>query len=151
MPTPIESALIILVPTLNVLPTELIDLCSSLLAQSRAKATNLKPEEEIGRVFCCAHLGVVRYPPLPCTHTVKSMNITYVDKTYTSNSLVTNPTDYKNTSKSKKSKSLLQYLLASTENYTATSTRRSSRRPRPGLHGTEMRSKREVHRTRPRP
>lgn len=60
MPTPIEQALITLLPTLNVLPPELIDLSTSLLAQSRTKAATLKQEEEIGRVFACAHLAVDR-------------------------------------------------------------------------------------------
>lgn len=60
MPTPIEQALITLVPTLNTLPQELLDLSASLLAQSRAKAATLKQDEEIGRVFACAHLAVER-------------------------------------------------------------------------------------------
>ncbi|KAK6008140.1 hypothetical protein QM012_000043 [Aureobasidium pullulans] len=60
MPTPIEQALITLVPTLNSLPQELIDLSTSLLAQSRNKASSLKPEEEIGRTYTCAHIAVER-------------------------------------------------------------------------------------------
>lgn len=60
MPTPIEQALITLVPTLNSLPQELIDLSTSLLAQSRNKASSLKPEEEIGRTYACAHIAVER-------------------------------------------------------------------------------------------
>jgi origin recognition complex subunit 6 len=63
MPTPIEQALITLVPTLNSLPQELIDLSTSLLAQSRNKASSLKPEEEIGRTYACAHLAVERLKP----------------------------------------------------------------------------------------
>ncbi|KAI4727408.1 hypothetical protein E4T49_04732 [Aureobasidium sp. EXF-10728] len=60
MPTPTEQALITLVPTLNSLPQELIDLSNSLLAQSRNKASSLKPEEEIGRTYACAHIAVER-------------------------------------------------------------------------------------------
>ncbi|KAG9760025.1 hypothetical protein KCU73_g3093, partial [Aureobasidium melanogenum] len=60
MPTPIEQALITLVPTLNSLPQELIDLSTSLLAQSRNKASSLKPEEEVGRTYTCAHIAVER-------------------------------------------------------------------------------------------
>lgn len=60
MSTPIEQALITLVPTLNTLPQELIDLSTSLLAQSRNKASSLKPEEEIGRTYACAHIAVER-------------------------------------------------------------------------------------------
>jgi origin recognition complex subunit 6 len=63
MPTPIEQALITLVPTLNSLPQELIDLSTSLLAQSRNKASSLKPEEEIGRTYACAHIAVERLKP----------------------------------------------------------------------------------------
>lgn len=60
MPTPIETSLITLVPTLNSLPDELVDLATSLLAQSRAKAANLRPEEEIGRTFVVCHLACER-------------------------------------------------------------------------------------------
>ncbi|CAD0109496.1 unnamed protein product [Aureobasidium uvarum] len=60
MPTPIEQALITLVPILNSLPQELVDLSTSLLAQSRNKASSLKAEEEIGRTYACAHIAVER-------------------------------------------------------------------------------------------
>ncbi|KAI5203841.1 hypothetical protein E4T39_03913 [Aureobasidium subglaciale] len=60
MSTPIQQALITLVPTLNTLPQELIDLSTSLLAQSRNKASSLKQEEEIGRTYACAHIAVER-------------------------------------------------------------------------------------------
>lgn len=63
MPTLIEQALITLVPTLNSLPQELVDLSTSLLAQSRNKASSLKPEEEIGRTYACAHIAVERLKP----------------------------------------------------------------------------------------
>jgi origin recognition complex subunit 6 len=56
MPTPVEQALITLVPTINALPSDLMD-----LAQSHAKAANLKPDEEIGRTYACAHLACERY------------------------------------------------------------------------------------------
>lgn len=60
MPTPIEQALITLIPTITALPSELIDLSTSLLAQSRAKAATLKPEEEIARTFCVCNIAVER-------------------------------------------------------------------------------------------
>lgn len=60
MSTPIQQALVTLVPTLNTLPQELIDLSTSLLAQSRNKASSLKAEEEIGRTYACAHIAVER-------------------------------------------------------------------------------------------
>lgn len=60
MPTPIETALSTLLPTVHSLPPELISLSTSLLAQSRAKAASLKPEEEIGRTYACCHIACQR-------------------------------------------------------------------------------------------
>ncbi|KAL1303433.1 hypothetical protein AAFC00_006822 [Neodothiora populina] len=61
MPTsPVEQALITLLPTLHPLPTPLIDLATSLLAQSRAHAATLKPEEEIARTFAVCHIACDR-------------------------------------------------------------------------------------------
>lgn len=60
MPTPIEQALITLLPTLPSIPPPLLSLSTSLLAQSRAKATTLKPDEEIARTFAVCHVAVLR-------------------------------------------------------------------------------------------
>ncbi|KXS99378.1 hypothetical protein AC578_8996 [Pseudocercospora eumusae] len=60
MPTPIELALSTLLPTVSFLPPELLALANSLLSQSRAKAAHLKPEEEIGRIYACAHIACQR-------------------------------------------------------------------------------------------
>lgn len=60
MPTPVELSLSTLLPTVSFLPPELISLASSLLAQSRAKAPQLKAEEEIGRTYACAHIACER-------------------------------------------------------------------------------------------
>lgn len=60
MPTPIELALSTLLPTVSFLPPELLALSNSLLSQSRAKAAHLKPEEEIGRSYACAHIACQR-------------------------------------------------------------------------------------------
>ncbi|KAK4621571.1 hypothetical protein CLAFUW4_06941 [Fulvia fulva] len=60
MPTPVELALSSLLPTIAYLPPDLIALASSLLSQSRAKAASLKPEEEIGRTYACAHIACNR-------------------------------------------------------------------------------------------
>ncbi len=60
MPTSIELALSTLLPTYSLLPPEVIDLSTSLLAQSRSKATTLKPEEEIARTYTCCHLACQR-------------------------------------------------------------------------------------------
>ncbi|KAL8903096.1 MAG: hypothetical protein Q9207_004145 [Kuettlingeria erythrocarpa] len=50
-----------LVPELNgPLPPELLELAMSLLAQSRNKASSLKPEEEIARTYACAHIACER-------------------------------------------------------------------------------------------
>lgn len=57
----VEQALTSLIPRHNGdLPTELIELASSLLAQSRNKASNLKAEEEIGRTYACANIACER-------------------------------------------------------------------------------------------
>ncbi|PNS18385.1 hypothetical protein CAC42_6202 [Sphaceloma murrayae] len=57
MPTAIDQALITLVPSLNHLPIELTSLASALATQSRSKAGNLKPDEEIARNYVCAHIA----------------------------------------------------------------------------------------------
>ena len=50
-----------LVPTISgPLPPELVNLATSLLAQSRNKASNLKAEEEIARTYACANLACER-------------------------------------------------------------------------------------------
>ncbi|KAL8931000.1 MAG: hypothetical protein Q9208_000101 [Pyrenodesmia sp. 3 TL-2023] len=50
-----------LIPEFNgPLPSELPELAVSLLAQSRNKASTLKPEEEIARTYACAHLACER-------------------------------------------------------------------------------------------
>jgi origin recognition complex subunit 6 len=57
----IEQALLSLIPTHNsALPQPLTDLASSLLAQSRHRASTLKAEEEIARPYACAHLACDR-------------------------------------------------------------------------------------------
>ncbi|KAL2135932.1 hypothetical protein VTI74DRAFT_6315 [Chaetomium olivicolor] len=57
----IEQALLSLLPThSSTLPQPLTDLASSLLAQSRHRASTLKAEEEIARPYACAHLACDR-------------------------------------------------------------------------------------------
>ncbi|KAA6406775.1 MAG: hypothetical protein FRX48_09498 [Lasallia pustulata] len=56
----IAQALSGLVPTLNELPPELLELAVSLLAQSRSHASSLKAEEEIARSYACANLACER-------------------------------------------------------------------------------------------
>ncbi|KAK4179449.1 origin recognition complex, subunit 6 [Triangularia setosa] len=57
----IEQALLSLIPTHNTtLPPQLTELGSSLLAQSRHKASTLKAEEEIARPYACAHIACDR-------------------------------------------------------------------------------------------
>ncbi|GME31159.1 origin recognition complex subunit 6 [Neofusicoccum parvum] len=78
MSKPVEQALTGLVPSLNApLPPELLNVAVSLLAQSRSKASSLKPDEEIARTYACAHLAcerlkqrlnlppIVARPPIP--------------------------------------------------------------------------------------
>ncbi|KAK4157670.1 origin recognition complex subunit 6 [Chaetomidium leptoderma] len=57
----IEQALLSLLPTHNsTLAAPLTDLASSLLAQSRHRASTLKAEEEVARLYACAHLACDR-------------------------------------------------------------------------------------------
>ncbi|MCJ1227932.1 hypothetical protein MMC12_004591 [Toensbergia leucococca] len=57
----IAQSLTGLVPTLNTpLPSELLELAASLLAQSRSKASSLKAEEEIARSYACANIACER-------------------------------------------------------------------------------------------
>ncbi|KAF2764271.1 hypothetical protein EJ03DRAFT_331999 [Teratosphaeria nubilosa] len=60
MPSPVELCLSSLLPTLSPLPAELIQFSNSLLAQSRARASSLKPEEEIARTYACCHIACER-------------------------------------------------------------------------------------------
>lgn len=61
MSRPIEQALFSLLPTQNsTLPSQLVELASSLLALSRHKASTLKAEEEIARLYACCHLACDR-------------------------------------------------------------------------------------------
>lgn len=62
MSRPIEQALLSLLPSHNSnLPPTLVELASSLLAQSRNKASTLKAEEEVARAYACANLACDRY------------------------------------------------------------------------------------------
>lgn len=56
----IQRTLHLIVPTASTLPPSLIDHATSLLAQSRAKAPTLKPDEEIARTFACCHIACER-------------------------------------------------------------------------------------------
>ncbi|KAM7201166.1 Origin recognition complex subunit 6 (ORC6) domain containing protein, partial [Naviculisporaceae sp. PSN 640] len=57
----IEQALLSLLPTHNSnLPQPLTELASSLLVQSRHLASTLKAEEEVARLYACAHIACDR-------------------------------------------------------------------------------------------
>ncbi|KAM0719411.1 hypothetical protein Q7P37_005316 [Cladosporium fusiforme] len=56
----IQRTLNLIIPTASTLPPSLIDLATSLHAQSRAKAPSLKPDEEIARAFACSHIACER-------------------------------------------------------------------------------------------
>ncbi|EMF11858.1 uncharacterized protein SEPMUDRAFT_67198 [Sphaerulina musiva SO2202] len=89
MPSPTETALSTLLPTISFLPPDLISLANSLLAQSRSKAASLKPEEEIGRIYAVAHIAAERLkkrldldldrPKPPCPPRVYKKLYTYLD------------------------------------------------------------------------
>lgn len=58
----IEQALLSLMPTYGSdLPPSLVELAGSLLAQSRHRASALKTEEEIARLYACANIACDRY------------------------------------------------------------------------------------------
>ncbi|KAL8409513.1 hypothetical protein RB594_007815 [Gaeumannomyces avenae] len=57
----IEQTLLSLLPAQNDnLPPQLVSLASSLLAQSRNRASTLKAEEEIARAYACSHVACDR-------------------------------------------------------------------------------------------
>jgi origin recognition complex subunit 6 len=57
----IEQSLALILPSLSDrLPSELVDLAKSLLAQSLNKASNLKGDEEIARPYACAEIACKR-------------------------------------------------------------------------------------------
>jgi origin recognition complex subunit 6 len=56
----IHRTLNLIVPTTTTLSPILIDLATTLLAQSRAKVPSLKPDEEIARPFACCHIACER-------------------------------------------------------------------------------------------
>jgi origin recognition complex subunit 6 len=56
----IHQNLNLIIPTASTLPPTLINLATELLAQSRAKAPTLKPDEEIARPFACCHIACER-------------------------------------------------------------------------------------------
>jgi origin recognition complex subunit 6 len=68
----IEQALLSLLPTHNAaLPPALVQLASSLLAQSRHRASTLKAEEEVARPYACAHMACDRFGPFPARSAVR--------------------------------------------------------------------------------
>lgn len=57
----VQNDMINLLPSITLpLPTELVNLAVSLLAQSRSKASTLKQDEEIARGYACAHIACER-------------------------------------------------------------------------------------------
>lgn len=58
----VEQDLTRLLPTLNgPLPTELVQLAVSILAQSKSRASSLRAEEEVARGYACAHIACEKY------------------------------------------------------------------------------------------
>lgn len=58
----IRDALSGLIPTFSgELPAGLVELATSLVVQSRSKASSLKKDEEIARPYACANLACERY------------------------------------------------------------------------------------------
>ncbi|KAL2069672.1 hypothetical protein VTL71DRAFT_14351 [Oculimacula yallundae] len=95
MSRPIEQALANLIPRHpGALPSELVELAGSLLAQSRNKCSNLKSEEEVARIYACANLACERLktslnlPPIeprpPIPPRIYNKLYAYFDRTLTS-------------------------------------------------------------------
>lgn len=91
MASNIEQSLCLLLPTLsNALPSELVVLAGSLVAQSRNKASNLKPEEEIARPYACCEIACkrlgakLRLPALhgrpPCAPRIYKKLLTFLEQ-----------------------------------------------------------------------
>ncbi|KAK2746971.1 hypothetical protein FQN57_002543 [Myotisia sp. PD_48] len=91
----IEQALVTLLPALaEELPQELIQLASSLLAQSRSSGTSLKPEMEIARPYACAEIACKRLAKLlnlpstssrpPCPPRIYKKLYAYLEQSLTS-------------------------------------------------------------------
>ena len=59
-PTATELSLQSLLPTIGILPAQLLSLANTLLSQSKSKASNLKPEEEVGRIYAVSHIAAER-------------------------------------------------------------------------------------------
>lgn len=60
----VEQALFSLMPSYGSdLPPSLVELAASLHAQSKLKASTLKTDEEIARLYACANLACDRYVP----------------------------------------------------------------------------------------
>ena len=58
----IEQTILSLMPTHGPqLPPRLVDSARTLLVQSRQRAATLKADEEIARLYACAHLACERY------------------------------------------------------------------------------------------
>lgn len=60
--TPLQHTLLQLLPHLTTatLPPTLTSLATSFLAQSRTRASTLRPEEEIARLYACCHIACER-------------------------------------------------------------------------------------------
>ncbi|KAH8178309.1 origin recognition complex subunit 6 (ORC6) domain-containing protein [Sarocladium implicatum] len=57
----LEQALLSLMPSqADILPPQLVHLAESLLAQSRQKASTLKADEDVARLYACAHIACDR-------------------------------------------------------------------------------------------
>jgi len=57
-----ETTLLSLLPTYTAgaIPSALTSLAAALLAQSRTKASTLRPEEEVARAYTCCHIACER-------------------------------------------------------------------------------------------
>lgn len=101
--TAIQQALSSQLPThASKLPQPLIQLCESLLARSRQRASHLKPEEEIARAYACCEIACkklraqCRLPSIktggaPCKPAVYKKLVTFLEKVLDDEAIVATP------------------------------------------------------------
>lgn len=101
--TAIQQSLSILLPTHSQkIPATLIHLSESLLAQSRQRASHLKPEEEIARAYACCEIAckrlraqcrlpAVKGDGAPCKPSVYKKLVTFLERVLDGESTKTTP------------------------------------------------------------
>ncbi|KIW98317.1 uncharacterized protein Z519_01901 [Cladophialophora bantiana CBS 173.52] len=99
----IQQSLGSLLPTHSAkLPAPLVHLCESLLAQSRQRASHLKPEEEIARAYACCEIAcnrlrvkcrlpAVKAGGAPCKPAVYKKLVAFLERVLDEDGIATTP------------------------------------------------------------